>query len=32
MDTTTFLKQITKQAGYRGQVVHVEHLPARRAR
>jgi DEAD/DEAH box helicase domain-containing protein len=32
MDTATFLKQITKQSGYRGQVVHVEHLAAHRAR
>jgi DEAD/DEAH box helicase domain-containing protein len=32
MDTATFLKQIEKLPGYRGQVVHVERLPARRAR
>jgi DEAD/DEAH box helicase domain-containing protein len=32
MGTTAFLKQIKKLPGYRGQVVHVEHLPARRAR
>jgi DEAD/DEAH box helicase domain-containing protein len=32
MDTATFLKLINKAPGYRGQVVHVEHLPARQAR
>jgi DEAD/DEAH box helicase domain-containing protein len=32
MDTTTFLKQIARLPGYRDQVVHVERLPARRAR
>ena len=32
MDTSAFVKQIEKLPGYRGQVVHVEHLPARRAR
>jgi DEAD/DEAH box helicase domain-containing protein len=32
MDTATFLKQIDKLPGYRGQVVHVEQLPGRRAR
>jgi len=32
MDTATFVKQIGKLPGYQGQVVHVEHLRARRAR
>jgi DEAD/DEAH box helicase domain-containing protein len=32
MDTAAFLKQIDKLPGYQGQVVHVERLPARRAR
>jgi DEAD/DEAH box helicase domain-containing protein len=32
MDTLAFLKQIEKLPGYRDQVVHVERLPARRAR
>ncbi len=32
MDTATFLRQIEKVPGYHGQVVHVEHLPARKAR
>jgi len=32
MDTTAFVKQIDKLPGYRDQVVHVEHLAARRAR
>jgi DEAD/DEAH box helicase domain-containing protein len=32
MDTGTFLRQIENLPGYRGQVVHVERLPARRAR
>ena len=32
MDTTTFVKQISNSPGYRGQVVHVEHLPSRKAR
>ena len=32
MDTTTFLRQMEKLPGYQGQVVHVERLPARRAR
>jgi DEAD/DEAH box helicase domain-containing protein len=32
MDTATFLKQIEKLPGYRGQVAHVERLPACRAR
>ena len=32
MDTTTFLRQMEKLPGYKGQVVHVERLPARRAR
>ena len=31
MDTEAFLRQIEKLPGYRGQVVHVERLPARRA-
>ena len=31
MDTTAFVKQIHKLPGYRGQVVHVERLKARRA-
>jgi len=32
MDTTAFVKQIAKLPGYRGQAVHVEHLPAQKAR
>ncbi len=32
MNTTTFVKQIKELPGYRGQVVHVERLKARRAR
>ena len=32
MDTAAFVKQIDKLPGYRGQVVHVERLKARRAR
>jgi DEAD/DEAH box helicase domain-containing protein len=32
MDTAAFVKQIQKLPGYRGQVVHVERLKARRAR
>ena len=32
MDTSAFVKQIDKLPGYRGQVVHVERLKARRAR
>jgi DEAD/DEAH box helicase domain-containing protein len=32
MDIATFLKQIKNLPGYRDQVVHVEHLPAHRAR
>jgi DEAD/DEAH box helicase domain-containing protein len=32
MDTGTFVNQIRKLPGYRGQVVHVERLPARLAR
>jgi DEAD/DEAH box helicase domain-containing protein len=32
MDTATFLKQIKKLPGYRDQLVHMERLPARRAR
>ena len=32
MDTAAFAKQIEKLPGYRGQVVHVERLRARRAR
>jgi DEAD/DEAH box helicase domain-containing protein len=32
MDIASFLKQINKLPGYRDQVVHVEHLPARQAR
>ncbi|MBN1658527.1 MAG: DEAD/DEAH box helicase, partial [Anaerolineae bacterium] len=32
MDTSAFLKQIDRLPGYQGQVVHVERLPARRAR
>lgn len=32
MDTATFLRQINKLPGYKGQVVHVEHLAARPAR
>jgi DEAD/DEAH box helicase domain-containing protein len=32
MDTTAFLKQIKRLPGYRDQVVHVERLPAKRAR
>jgi DEAD/DEAH box helicase domain-containing protein len=32
MDTATFLKRIDELPGYQGQVVHVQHLPARRAR
>ncbi|HSJ58084.1 MAG TPA: DEAD/DEAH box helicase [Anaerolineae bacterium] len=32
MDTAAFVKQIDTLPGYRGQVVHVERLPARRAR
>ena len=32
MDTAAFVKQIHKLPGYRGQVVHVERLKARRAR
>jgi DEAD/DEAH box helicase domain-containing protein len=32
MDTSAFLKQIKKQPGYRDQLVHVERLPARKAR
>jgi DEAD/DEAH box helicase domain-containing protein len=32
MDTSAFLKQIKKLPGYRDQVVHVERLPARKAR
>jgi DEAD/DEAH box helicase domain-containing protein len=31
METTAFLRQIEKLPGYRGQVVHIERLPARRA-
>ncbi|MGD8466203.1 MAG: DEAD/DEAH box helicase [Anaerolineae bacterium] len=32
MDTAAFLRQIDELPGYRGQIVHVERLPARRAR
>lgn len=32
MDTSTFLKQLASLPGYKGQVVHVEHLTARKAR
>ena len=32
MDTAAFIRQIKKLPGYRDQVVHVEHLPARKAR
>jgi len=32
MDTAAFVKQIDKLPGYRGQVVHVERIKARRAR
>jgi len=32
MDTATFLKQVKTLPGYQDQVVHVERLPARRAR
>jgi DEAD/DEAH box helicase domain-containing protein len=32
MDTSAFLKEINKLPGYKGQVVHVEHLAARKAR
>ena len=32
METTRFLKDIAKLPGYRGQIVHRERLPARRAR
>ena len=32
MDTAAFVKQIDRLPGYRGQVVHVERLKARRAR
>jgi DEAD/DEAH box helicase domain-containing protein len=32
MDTSAFLKQISGQSSYRDQIVHVERLPARRAR
>ncbi|MGC9335933.1 MAG: DEAD/DEAH box helicase, partial [Anaerolineae bacterium] len=32
MDTAAFLKQLERLPGYRRQVVHVERLPARRAR
>jgi DEAD/DEAH box helicase domain-containing protein len=32
MDTSAFVKQIGRLPGYRGQVVHVERLKARRAR
>jgi DEAD/DEAH box helicase domain-containing protein len=32
MDTAAFVKQIEKQPGYKGQVAHVERLPARKAR
>jgi DEAD/DEAH box helicase domain-containing protein len=32
MDTATFLKQIKNLPGYQDQAVHVERLPARRAR
>ena len=32
MDTATFLKQLASLPGYKGQVVHVEHLTARKAR
>jgi len=31
MDTSSFLRQIKTQAGYNGQVVHIEHIPARTA-
>jgi DEAD/DEAH box helicase domain-containing protein len=32
MDTSAFLRQIKNLPGYQGQVVHVERLPARKAR
>ncbi len=32
MDVGAFVAQLQKRPGYRGQVVHVEHLPARKAR
>ena len=32
MDTTAFVKEIDRLPGYRGQVVHVERIRARRAR
>jgi len=32
MDTSAFVKQINKAPGYKGQVVHIEHLTARKAR
>jgi DEAD/DEAH box helicase domain-containing protein len=32
MDTSAFLKHVKKLPGYRDQVVHVERLPARKAR
>lgn len=32
MDTVAFLRQVEKLPDYRGQVVHVEYLPARKAR
>ena len=32
MDAGTLVAQLQKQRSYRGQVIHVEHLPARKAR
>jgi DEAD/DEAH box helicase domain-containing protein len=32
MEPSAFVKQIEKQPGYKGQVTHVERLPARKAR
>ena len=32
MDTTAFVKQIAHLPGYKGQAVHVERLPAQKAR
>ncbi|MDD4984849.1 MAG: DEAD/DEAH box helicase [Dehalococcoidales bacterium] len=32
MDTTAFLNYLTSQPGYSGQIAHIEHIPARKAR
>ena len=32
MDITTFLNYLTAQPGYSGQIAHIEHIPARKAR